>query len=236
VVLKFIEDHARIVGTLVLAGSIGGLAFVGHKLWRTQVETKAAERLYKVEAQLKKVESEIRKERSKKMQDSAGLKEELRPVDFAKDFAGIVTNMKAELKNVSGTRAAMVSALNLANFLIQQKQYEEALEVLKTPAIRPGVNDLLGGFWRMHYGLVCLENNKADDAIAAYQEVLAADGLKPFHPEALLKSGIAYEIKGDLNKARDTYEKLGREYPNTEASAAAAQYLRLLELKSRSQG
>jgi TolA-binding protein len=245
VVLKFVEDHAKIFGTLVLVASIGGIAYVSHSFWRNQVEAKAAERLYKLEAELKKAEGKIREERAKKMQEMAGLTagkkkdvkiDEPRPVDFAKDFAGIVGNLKAELKNVSGTRAAVVSALNLSSFLVQQKQYQEALEVLKSPDVKPAATDLLGGFWRMHYGLVLIENNKADEALALYQEVLATDTLKAFHPEALLKLGIAFEVKGDSPKARETYEKLGRDYPGTEASAAATQYMRLLDLKTRGQG
>lgn len=245
VVLKWIEDHAMVVGSLFVVAIIGGLSYAGFNLWRSHVEAGAAERLYRVEAQLKKAESKIREERAKNMHELAGLSagkkktpavEAPRPADFSKDFAPIVSSIKGELKSVSGTRAAMVSALNLSTFLVQQKQFQEALEVLQMPDVRPGVNDLLGGFWRMHYGLVLIENNKADDAINAYKEVLASELLKPFHPEAMLKSGIAYEIKGDAAKARETYEKLGREFPQTEAASSATQYLRLLDMKTRSQG
>jgi TolA-binding protein len=238
VVLKFVEDHSKSFAALVLIGAIVGLGYVGMSVWRLNSENKAAEKLYQHEAKLKKAEEQIREERAKKMQALAGLsakktEEEVRPVDFPKDFAPLVASLKAELKNVGSTRAAMVSALNLSSFLVQQKQYQEALEVLQTTDVKPAKSDLLGGFWRMHYGLVLIENNKADEALSFYQDVLNSQELKPFHSEAMLKTGIAQELKGDKDKARDTYEKIGREYPNTEASAAAAQYLRLLELKAR---
>ncbi len=241
-ILRYVETHAKTVGAIVFVGAALGLGITAFTYWHTHVETNAAESIYRVEAQLKKAESQIRDERAKKMQDLAGLSaktkttskaDDVRPVDFAKDYLPIVTSLKAELKGQSSTRAAMVSALNLSYFLVQQKQFPEALEVLKVPTFSPGTADLLGGFWRMHYGLVLLENNKPDDAIKLYSEVLSATDLKAFHPEAMLKSGIAYEIKGDTTKAKDTYEKLGREHPNTEASSSATQYLRLLELKAR---
>ena len=241
-VLRFIESHAKTVGTVVFVGAALGLGYTAYTYWHSHMEASAAESLYTMEAKLKKAESDIRDERAKKMQGLAGLtakskpagkSDEVRPVDFAKDYAPIVSSLKAELKGQSSTRAGMVSALNLSYFLVQQKQFQEALEVLKVPNFTPGTGDLLGGFWRMHYGLVLLENNKPDDAIKLYSEVLGASDLKPFHPEAMLKSGIAFEIKGDATKAKETYEKLGREYPNTEASSSATQYLRLLDMKAR---
>lgn len=242
-VLQWIEHHSKTVIGVVLTGSLVGLAYVGYVYWDSSNETKAIESLYKHESELKKVETKIRDERAKKMQELAGLSgkskkpelkpEAVRPVDFAKDFAPIVSQIKGDIKVVAGTRAAVVSALNLSYFLVQQKQFAEALEVLKTPSRKPGTSDLLGGFWRMHYGLVLLENQKADEALALYSEVVSAEKLKPFHAEAMLKTGIAYELKGDSAKAKETYEKLGRDYPNTEASNSATQFLRLLELKSK---
>lgn len=240
--LHWLEKNAKAVFLIVGLGSLGGLGYVGYTLWTNQVETKAAEQLYKGESELKKVESQIREERAKKMQELAGLSgkkapvttpEQVRPVDYAKDYAGIVNRIKTDLKAHSGSKAAVVSALNLSYFLVQQKQFAEALEVMKIPTHKPSSSDLLGGFWRMHYGLVLLENSKSEDALNLYNEVLASQALKPFHSEAMLKLGIAYELKGDSAKAKETYEKLGREFPNTEASNSATQFLRLLELKSK---
>lgn len=241
VALKWIEEHARVVAGIVGLGAVLGLSYTGFAFFQARKEAAAAEHLYKFEAQLKKAEGQIRDERAKKMQELAGLgkgkapgkADDMRPVDFAKDFAPIVASLKAELKGQAGTRAAMVSALNLSYFLVQQEQFQEALEVMNTPGTVPSTGDLLGGFWRMHSGLVLLENGKTDEALAQYDQVLAAAELKPFHPEAMLKKGIALEIKGDTAKAKDVYEQIGRDFPASDASSAAAQYLRLMELKAK---
>lgn len=238
--VQWIEAHGRMVATVVAAGSFIGLAYVGYTYWQSKLEARAAEQIYNHEGELKKAEGKIRDERAKKMQEMAGLsaksgagKSQVPPADFGKDYGSIVEQLKTDLKANAGTNVAMISALNLSYFLLQQQQFAQALEVLKIPTSSPAKGDLLGGFWRMHYGLVLLENSKANEAMAFYNEVLGTSNLKPFHSEAMLKLGIAYELLGDQAKAKETYEKLGREFPNSEASGSATQFLRLLELKSK---
>ena len=75
-------------------------------------------------------------------------------------------------------RRRSASALTLAAFLLQQKQYQEAMAVLEIPRYEPGRGDVLAGFNQMHRGVVFLENGKLDDARAAYDKVLASDDLK----------------------------------------------------------
>jgi TolA-binding protein len=107
------------------------------------------------------------------------------------------------------------------------------LSVLDLPSYKPSAKDVVGGMWLMHRGIVLMENQKYDDAAKVYQEVVSSSDLKPFQPEALLKLGVVYEQKGEADKARQAYEKLAKEFPNTDASTSAQQYLRLLDLKSQ---
>jgi TolA-binding protein len=241
-VLHYLEEHVVIVSIVVVSALVGGTAYTGITWYQNRAESSAAEAIYSQEAELQKAETAIREERAKKMQGLAGLSlkdkkqakpETVRPVDYAKDYASLVEKVRAQIKQHADTRAAMVSALNLSYFLAQQKQFKDALEVLNSTKSKPGTSDILGGFWRMHMGLSLLENQRPDEALKVYTEVLGAQDLKPFHPEALLKTGVAYELKGEVEKARDTYLKLGRDFPNTEASNSATQYLRLLDLKSK---
>jgi TolA-binding protein len=244
-IAAWVEQHAQTVAMGVALIALVGLGWVGYGFLRSHAENQAAEALYGPEAELKKAETAVREERAKKMQELAGLSakdkkqakpETLRPVDFAKDYGPFVKKIEATIKDHANTKTALVSALNLSYFLLQQKQYEEALNALNTATYEPSHSDILGGFWLMHRGLVLMENKKYDDAGKAYQAVLDSRALNAFHPEALLKLGVAFELKGEADKARQTYEKLGREFPDSEASSSARQYLRLLELKSQRQG
>jgi predicted negative regulator of RcsB-dependent stress response len=245
-IFEFIERHFKTFTAILCLILVIAIGYVGYGYVLSSQERHAAEALYQPEAALKKVFSDRSEARSKKMLDLANSKaldkakiaklEDVQPIDYSKDYAPLVDKVKTEIANHASTKAAMVSALNLAFFLLEQKQFSEALAVLDLPKYQPGKGDTLEGFWLMHRGLVYLENQKPDEALAAYQTVVNSPALKVFHPESLLKLGVCYDLKGNNDKARETFEKLGREFPETEASATAQQYLRLLDLKSQKAG
>lgn len=225
-VFAWIEANVRVIGgafALVLVVAIG---YVSYKYFSARKEAQAATEIYAAEAGLKKLQQETREARALNPGKPAPA------LDYAKDFAPHVSKLKAEIEKNSGARAALVSALNLVAFLVQQKQFGEALAVLEIPRYRPGSGDVLAGFYNMHRGLVFLENGKYDDARSAYEDILKSSALKHFHPEALLKQGLAFELQGDANRARETYEKLRLQFPESEAAKTAQRYIRLLETKA----
>lgn len=234
-IFNFIERHFKVVAGVLVAAIVIAVGAVTMNYLNSRKEYKAAEALYAPEAALKKAEMNLREQRAKSSaKDKKAVVEATG--DYVKDYAPLVEKVKVAIVANAGTKAALISALNLSNFLTQQKQFKEALDVLDAPKTKPASGELLAGFWNMHRGVVLLENGQVDPAIAAYTAVTSNSSLKSFHPEAFLKLGICYEIKGDLAKARETYEKVGREFPNTEASTSAGQYLRLLDLNSQKQG
>lgn len=235
---KWIEQNSKLLAAVLTVVAVVALGLTGFRYYSEAQERKAAEALFKPETALRETESKLRESKAAKMQEIAAGKDKTvkiedmnKPADYEKDYAPNVVKITEAIRAHADTKAALVSALNLANFLVQQKQFAAALQVLEAPKFNPSKGDLLGGFWHMHRGLVFLENQKADEALKEYKEVLDSKDLKSFHGEAMLKTGVAYELKGDAAKARETYEKVGREFKGTEASNTASQYLRLLELK-----
>lgn len=89
----------------------------------------------------------------------------------------------------------------LVQLLIQQRRFKEALEYLNL-AVKSGV----GGQETMRkIGLVHLELEQFDDAIKVFSEMLAKDPAA--HPIRLYL-GMAYEEKGDLERAQAEFEKI----------------------------
>lgn len=220
-VFLWIERHAKTAALVAVAVAVVAVGWIVYGYVQAANERKAADALYGPEAALKKLEA------------PAGELGAKVPKKDAVDFAPAVEKVKVAIKEHAGTRAAVVSALNLSYFLLQQKKAGEALEVLALPSFQPSAKDMLGGFWLMHKGVLLTETQKFEEAQKAFQGVVESSALGVFHPEALLKLGIAQELKGDVEKARQTYQKIAREYPQSEASTSATQYLRLLEMKAQ---
>ena len=229
-IFEFIERH--FVSFISLAGVVvvAALVYVGYNYFNASREASAAAALYPAEEQLRKVEEDAQTKKAA-VKDKPAVAE-----DYAKDYAPLVEKVKTQIQAYAERKASLISALNLADFLLQQKQYGEALAVLSLAKYQPSIDEDLFGFLMMHRGVALLENNQTAPAIEAYQKVLNAPKLKVFYPEALLKLGLSYEQSGDTAKARETYERIGRDFPETDASATAQQYIRLLELKSEKRG
>jgi predicted negative regulator of RcsB-dependent stress response len=243
-IFNFIEHHFKTVASILGIVLLGAVVYVANNYISSMRETSAASALYPAEAELKRVQGEAQEARAKlleaqksgkKGKDAVAKVEALPPEDFAKVYAPAVDQLKAQLKQFAARKTALVTALNLSYFLVQQKQFNEALSVLNMITYEPGSNEDLAGLWLLHKGLVLQENQQLDAAISSYQKVLEATRLTPFHPEALLKLGVVFEAKGDAQKARQSYERVGHEFPKTEASQTALQYLRLMDLKSQNQ-
>ena len=228
-VLAWMEKHAKSIGAVFAVALVVAVGAVVYGYVREHQEASAADAIFRPEAELRKVEAEF-----KGGSDPMGIKPPTpaKTADFTKDYLPAVEKVQGEIKSHAGTKTALVSAMNLASFLVEQKQFERAVEVLSLPTYRPSGGDVLAGFWNMHRGLAFLETKKYKEAAEAYEAILKSAELKSFHPEAMLKLGLAQEMQGDKAKARATYEKLGREFPTSEASATGQQYLRLMDLSS----
>jgi len=226
--MDFVAKNAKVFLAAFLVLLIGGVGYAAYGFLESRKERMAIEGLYPAEAELKKAQGGNDSE--------LPIPPVVNAADYDKKYATAVSKYQAQIQSFSDTKAAAVAAMNLSSFLRQQKRYEEAMKVLEIPRFRPSNQDLMAGFWHMHRGIVFLENKAHDQALEAYQNVLKDNALKLFHSEALLKLGFCYEQKGETAKAQESYERIEREFPNTDAAQAAQQYLRILQLKSIKQG
>lgn len=235
-VFAWVEKKAKVLVSIAVAVVVAVAGYMVVSYVQSVKEVSAAEALYVPEAELKKAEAALREGRGDQIKDLLKKDAKIPPPavpDYARDYAPKVDALMGQLREHSGTKAAMISAMNLSYFLLQQKQFSQAMEVLTLVKYSPKSSDLLNGFWQMHRGLTLIENQQFDQALQAYQSIVKAKELSYFHPEALLKTGFTYEMKGDEAKARETYEKIGRDFPRTDAATTAQQYIRLMELKAQ---
>lgn len=98
-------------------------------------------------------------------------------------------------------RAAVLQ--RLTQLLLQQRRFNEALEYLKLAA-QAGLG---GNETSRKIGLVHLELEQFDDAITVFSDMLEKD---PSANNIRLYLGIAYEEKGDLERAYSEFGKISR--------------------------
>lgn len=114
------------------------------------------------------------------------------------DYPQAIESYRAQLGR-DETRGAVLQ--RLIQLLIQQRRFTEALDYLKS-AVKSG----LGGQETLRkIGLVHLELEQFDEAIAVFGEILEKDS-SAYHIRLYL--GIAYEEKGELDKAYDEFKKI----------------------------
>ena|GEM_PF-6594401 len=197
-ILKF-QGVFLTIGALIL---VGGLAWIGISYWQSHRENAATTALYPVE---KKIQDEM--EKNKTISDAA-----------LQDYDKV-------LRDHSSARSSLVSLISLSPSLIKAGKASWALDEISKAGYQPSNRDVYFGLEKMTQGLLALESQQPDKAAEIYQQLLAQDSQKSFHADALLKLGVAYQMKKDIAKARETFERVRKEHPRTQAGEMAFEYL-----------
>lgn len=197
-ILKF-QGVFLTIGALIL---VGGLSWIGISYWQSHRENAATSALYPVE---KRVQDELEKNKSVS---------ELALQDYDK-----------VLHENSSARSSLVSLISLTPQLIKAGKAAWALDEIGKLSYQPSARVVHFGLEKMTQGLLALESQQPEKAVEYYQEILTQDSQKSFHADALLKLGVAYQMKKDITKARETFEKVRKEHPRTQAGEMAFEYL-----------
>ena len=152
-------------------------------------------------------------------------------LDFEKTYGDLPERLEKRIAIYRDTRAAMISAVDLAGLYSLHKKYDKALAVLKE--ISPHKDNPLYALVQVRAASLEMELKKFSDAAADLQSVINNSSDEFLHPSALLKLGICYEQMGNWDQARETYSRVTTEYADTQAGHDARDYLRLLELNPK---
>ncbi len=226
VIKELLKYKGLLLATLALI-LVASLGYLGHSYWRDSQERAAANALFEAEAKMQEADLKRVEARSKDPKFKPDL-----DAEFAKDLSAPVSEYQNVIKAHAGTTSAQVAALGLSLFLWEQKQFKEALVTLELAKVSQTASSWLDGNWWMHKGVILIENENYDQGISAFELILKNKSLSLFHSEAKLKLGLAYESKGDLAQARQAFEQLEREFPNSGAAKEGKKYLRALSIKS----
>lgn len=116
---------------------------------------------------------------------------------------------------------------NLAHYYLgvaymKQKQYEKAIESFKSYDAK----DMITG--AIAYGAIgdaYMELKNTDEAISYYEKA-AKENINNFStPLMLMKLAMAYEVKNDYKAAKETYEKIKKDFPSSSEGTQADKYI-----------
>jgi outer membrane protein assembly factor BamD (BamD/ComL family) len=207
-VAAFIGRHTKSLMILVAAIVVVSVGWLAVGYLQSHKEKIASAAFYPVE---KKITDEM--EKTKTVSDAA------------------IADYEKVLVEYPSSRATLVSLVSVTPVLMKANKTEKAAAWFKKLTFSPGSSEFHFALLKMTEGLLALETKQADQAISDYQAVLSSDAQKAFHPEALLKSGIAFEMKNDNAKAKEAFERVRREHPTSESAELAFQYLLYLQTK-----
>jgi|GEM_PF-2276476 len=156
-----------------------------------------------------------------------------------------IANKKAEIQNLSSAVSELLenhpgksvtdfTAVKWASFLIGEEKHNEALAILNKAT--PSESRELSASVLMMKASVLANQKKVDEAIKAYDEVLANDGWSLFHAEALIQKGVLQSSKGETEAAIETFGKAKGKAADTSFSRDASKYWRYLKIQKSQSG
>ncbi|USN48177.1 MAG: tetratricopeptide repeat protein [Pseudobdellovibrionaceae bacterium] len=237
-VIKMIEDHRKLVMSVLVAAFVLGASYVGYEQFEKHQEVVAKEALFKVENELaKKQESLAEKKDIAESKDSNGATkaEVVTEADsFAAEVEPLLQKFRQVIVDYKGTQSAVSAAFIAAEAYAENKNPKEAVESLKLVVneVKPG--HLTYGILQSKLATLSMDLGNYEHAIEHLDNVINKSQQKYLFADALLKKGICLEKLNKNTEALGVYSQVDEDYSETSAARTARTFRRLLLLRQNS--
>lgn len=239
-ILKWVEDNIFAVGAVIGAILVFGLGWLGYNQFNEFQERRATKAIYSAQMNLNKQREQVAKDENdrlekmlKEAKDKGGKdlsKTEEAKVDFDAVYAGPAQEVEKQIIAHKSTKAAAVAAIDLAGLYLDNKKPDLAAALLAQ--VSGGDSEIIRALVKMQKSTVAMELGDYNRAISGFEELLAQSDVEFIHAEALLKVGLCFERLDQVDRAKETYQRVSTEFSESEAGRTAKNYLRLLQLNS----
>lgn len=193
--MEFLEKNVKgilgIAGLVVVAGLIGTL--VTQNSIKKEKETQ--EKFFAIDAKVKK----YKEDKFKAADKSADKKEAAASIPV--DVNALKAELEAFVNENTGTVAAQIAGLELADILTSENKGTEALALLQKVETK---TDLLSNVLvRMKIAQSFADQDKCSDALVIWGKVLASKATSYLHAEAKINQALCYKKMNDLAKAEE---------------------------------
>lgn len=192
--MEFLEKNAKgilgIAGLVVVAGLIGTL--VTQNSIRKEKATQ--EKFFAIDAKVKKY-----KEDKFKAADKSAEKKEVASVPV--EVNALKAELEAFVNENTGTVAAQIAGLELADILTSENKGTDALALLQKVETK---SDLLSNVLvRMKIAQSFADQDRCSDALIIWGKVLGSKATSYLHAEAKINQALCYKKMNDLAKAEE---------------------------------
>ena len=223
------HNFKYILFILVSGILILGLFFL-NSYWRKQFNKQAAESLYQVRKVLMLAEK-------KAGGDVLGF-------DNSQNFFGQSKKAKHNLEEIDGLSknyiavineykhrpSALAASIELAQFLYKYEKPQLAIDLLSTTSLYKKKN-VMGFLLSLQLGSYLMDKAEYAAAIEQMQFITENKSAKWLWPSTLIKIALCYEKQSKIAKAKEVYLQVKKDFPDSQESDRASQYLNLLTLQ-----
>jgi predicted negative regulator of RcsB-dependent stress response len=239
-----LQPNKKIIMAAVAALVLAGIAWATWDLYGSRREAQAQEALFIATHQVDKKEQELtpaNKPDPKDAKNSKNVKPKVdaadkatldaKPKNFDTDYGVPAKSLQSVIESYPGTRASWLAALDLARLHQQYGDVDQSLQALQQPKLEVGnkAGDLISATIQLRMGDLLQIKGQCDQAVTKWNLITAANGFVPLQPEALLRTGLCYETLKNFDGARNTYEKLSKDAPDSRAGREGKKFLKLLQ-------
>ena len=235
--IAWIEKHGKSIGTVIMVLSLGGAGYVGVNKYQKNQEQKAQTALYNLRVQMEKLTENFNKEDKKENKGKENKSspeeraQEAPKKDFNTHYATLIGDYKKFFKDYAKSNSEKAGTIQLANLYAENEKWEEVISLL-SPKVSSGAKDsFYFGMMSMLLSQAQMNSEQCPEAIKVLEAVSAQATHKHLHPESLLRIGICYENQQDYEKAKQYFERVSRDFEESEAATNAKYFLRYLALK-----
>lgn len=237
---EWTTQHVRLVLGLVVALLIVGGGWSAFSWMNNKKENELQTEFFKAEKEyLKKKEAFDRFEatagKPKEAKKDPKSKDEVEPQgekasgDLEKDYGNTLADLNKIIQSHPDSKAAVLSALTLADVYLKYNKPDEGLAVLqkvkhKKTTLHTLALNLEAGLWA--------NKNDCNKAVSLWNDVLSNREATFMHNEARLRQALCYESMNEPSKAEDNYNKVIADAKDSNLGKTAEKYLRLLKTKT----
>ncbi len=220
-IIEWLEKNWKSIGAILLAILLAGVAYVGYDFKRHHDESSAQAQLYSLKLDAERLENSF------KAREEVNKSEE----DFNKHFSTLFTKYTDFFASYRKTQSEKMAYIQFSDFLSRHKYLERAEEKLTKILSETERENFYYGLISMKLSQVQMDRENFSDAIRTLEKVSGLPEHKHVHAESLLRIGLCHKQLEDLEKAKQYFERVSRDFAETESARSAKLFLRYLAVK-----